>query len=134
MNDEEQLEQELKQFAPTGPTQRLEQALAERLDDAGQPQAAPSGRRRKAVLGCLVGGLAAVAAVALAICLAPPPGATVPAGVPPESARLTVEQIKALPPTEWGYCQAARSSPQDLAIYIEHQANTLLPRFPESGP
>ena len=51
----------------------------------------------------------------------------------PASARLTPEEIRALPPTNFGYQQAARSSPEDLAMFMQYQADTLLPDVSKDG-
>jgi hypothetical protein len=51
----------------------------------------------------------------------------------PASARLTPDEIRALPPTDWGYQQAARSSPEDLAMFMQYQADTLLPDVSKDG-
>ena len=47
-------------------------------------------------------------------------------------ARLTPDEIRSLPATEWGYEQAARGSPEDLVMLLEHHANVQLPLIPDN--
>ena len=76
----------------------------------------------------LLGVVGIAAVICVAICLwkskesipIPPDGGKV------RVTRLSQDQIESLPPTEWAYFAAARSSPADLDLFVNHQADTLL--------
>ena len=146
MNDEQMFEKELRQYCPAEPSLRLQQAIAVELDPAPLRQAV----RRRRVLW-LVGCAAACLVLGVSLALRQPGGTgplpakneasgplTAEPGVKPlmfqpdrrehaAIARLTPQQVKALPPTEWGYELAAQSSPEDKVLFLEHQANVVLP-------
>jgi hypothetical protein len=130
----EQIEKELRDLRPAATSVRLEQSIAQRLD---RPTSRNRGRRMFA--WAAAAGLTAAASLMLAVWLDRTSGPRVgrPVDQPQveqsQVVRLTPEQIKALPPTEWGYLMAYQSSPEDLDLYREHLASTLLPRGPEDG-
>jgi hypothetical protein len=132
---DERLENELKSLQLVAPSRRLEAAVANELGPAA-PKA--TGWRAVSLCTMAAGALAAAACLVLAICLWHPrqddsvPVARTTRGhiqavESPVSAKLTIEQLKALPPTEWGYEMASHSSPQDVQLYMDHQAEILLP-------
>ena len=128
MKDED-IEKELSGFRPAATSQRLEQAIAQRLD-----RPTSRNRARRMVAWAAAAGLAAAASLMLAVWLDHTSGPQIVRPVePPRVVRLTPEQIKALPPTEWGYLMACQSSPEDLDLYREHLASVLLPGGPEDG-
>lgn len=156
MNDEQLFEEELGKCRPLEPSLRLQRAIAAQLDPAMMRRAV----RRQRVLwlaagcaaaACLVLGVALVhrqpgdrgplpiePAQAASAPLTPAPGVKHPA---PErdkrqqaaTLRLTPKQVKTLPPTEWGYELAAQSSPEDRVLFLEHQADVLLPDVEKDG-
>ncbi len=135
MNDQEQLEAELRQCSPLEPPDRLHRAIAAELGGTTVRRAV----RRRWILWPL-GSSAAACLILAAVLLWPsrisPPGDTgspQPGLAPATSARLTPEQIRALPPTEWGYELAVQSSPEDRVMFQEHQADVLLPNVEKDG-
>ena len=130
MKNEQQLENELGGYCPVEPSLRLQQAIAAELNQTVSP---PAFRRWWGLW--LAAGCAATACLFLMVAfLCHEPRGT--GTVPPEqsaSARLTPEQVKALPPTEWGYARAAESSQDDLVMFLEHQADVLLPNIEKDG-